>query len=534
MDKKFYSTIPATLIAFFAVLLLAPAFARAEAIAVTEAPPAPQEPVTPDTLFNAVIAKARALANENYLPPQRIEDEKLATLSYEDFQKIRFRQEAALWRDQALFEVQLFHPGFLFREPVAINVLDNGIVTPLPFDKSSFRYDGEGVEDKVPNDLGYAGFRIHFPLNNPEYKDELAVFLGASYFRLLARDQFYGLSARGLAVDTALPTGEEFPAFREFWLVKPAPDAAEMTLFALLDSPSIAGAYRFVIKPGTRTVVDVSTVLFARDAGHQIGIAPLTSMYLYGENSTQHYDDFRPEVHDSDGLLMHTGSGEWIWRPLNNPRHLRVSAFLDNNPRGFGLMQRDRDYNNYLDFETHYHQRPSLWIEPLGGGWGKGSVRLVEIPSMEEVNDNIVAFWVFDAPFERGAPMHLSYRMVTLNNLDPADNLARVLRTRTGWGGIPGAVPPQPKSVRRFMIDFEGGDLATLHPDQPVKADVQTTRGRIDDLVLQKLPGSDIWRLSFRLQDTGGDVADMRAFLTLRGQRLTETWSYLYEPIDSK
>lgn len=544
MDKKFYSTLPANVVALFGFLVLTPALAwgeqpSAQSNVATEVPaePAPEaaaETVTPDALFSAVVEKARALASEAYLPPQQIAEDKLNTLSYEDFQKIRFRKEAALWHDEALFEVQFFHPGFLFNAPVAINVLEDGKVTHLPFDKSSFRYDGHGVEDKVPGDLGYAGFRIHFPLNNPEYKDELAVFLGASYFRLLARDQFYGLSARGLAVDTALPKGEEFPSFREFWLVKPAADATSMTLFALLDSPSIAGAYQFVITPGTRTVVDVATVLFPRESGHQIGIAPLTSMFLYGENSTQHYDDFRPEVHDSDGLLMHTGSGEWIWRPINNPRQLSVSAFIDENPKGFGLMQRDRDYNNYMDFETHYHQRPSLWIEPLGGGWGKGSVRLVEIPSAEEINDNIVAFWVFDAPFEKGTPMHLAYRMTSLNNLDPADHLAQVLRTRTGWGGIPGAVPPQPKSVRRFMIDFRGGDLSTLHPEQPVEADVQTTRGKIDDLVLHKLPGSDIWRLSFRLQGAGDQPADMRVFLTLRGQRLTETWSYLYEPTDAR
>ena len=505
----------------------APAPGQPEAQASAEA-------VTPAKLFNTVVEKARALAASPYQPPAQIADSTLGNLPYEEFQKIRFRSEAALWHDQALFEVQFFHPGFLFKSPVGINVLEDGKVAPLPFKKSSFRYDGEGVEEKVPDDLGYAGFRIHYPLNDPQYKDELAVFLGASYFRLLARDQVYGLSARGLAVDTALPKGEEFPAFREFWLVKPGPEDTSLTVFALLDSPSIAGAYRFVIHPGTRTVVDVDTALFLREGGHQIGVAPLTSMFLYGENTTRHFDDFRPEVHDSDGLLMHTGSDEWIWRPLSNPKTLRVSAFMDENPKGFGLLQRDRSYDNYMDFETNYHRRPSLWVEPREGGWGKGSVRLVEIPSAEEVNDNIVAFWVFDKPFSADKSMRLAYRLTSLNSVDERNHLARVLRTRTGWGGVPGVKPALPKSVRRFMIDFEGGDLATLHPEQPVKPEIQNTKGEIDDIVLHKLPGTDVWRLSFRLKGAEDAPSDMRIFLTLRGQRLTETWSYLYEPVDAQ
>lgn len=545
MKKKNYLTPTANSIAIIVFLTLAPGMALArdantDSKSATRSEPAqPVQPaeveaVAPEKLFNTVVEKARAQAAKPYAAPTQIPDDKLGDLTYDEFQKIRFRKEAALWHNQTLFEVQFFHPGFLFKSTVDINVLEDGKVAPLPFNKASFRYDGEGVEEKVPDNLGYAGFRIHYPLNNPEYNDEIAVFLGASYFRLLARDQYYGLSARGLAVDTALPKGEEFPAFREFWLVKPAEDATSMTVFALLDSPSITGAYRFVITPGTRTVVDVDTMLFLRKDGHQIGIAPLTSMFLYGENSTRHFDDFRPEVHDSDGLLMHTGNDEWIWRPLTNPKQLSVTAFLDNNPKGFGLIQRDRDYNNYMDFETHYHQRPSLWVEPRDGGWGSGSVRLVEIPSAEEVNDNIVAFWVSDEVFSVDKPVGLAYRMTSMNNVDETSHLARVLRTRTSWGGIPGTKPVAPKSMRRFMIDFQGGDLSTLHAEQPVKPNIQTTKGEIDDLVLHKLPGTDIWRLSFRLHGDREQSADMRVYLTLRGKSLTETWSYLYEPSNAE
>lgn len=491
--------------------------------------------ITPNALFTQVIAEAKELAATPYEAPKTLSDDEMSGLNYSDFQKIRFRPEKALWRGQSLFEVQFFHPGFLYKQPVSINVLEDGKVREVPFDKSKFRYDIPGLEAKVPDNLGYAGFRIHYPLNKADYKDELAVFLGASYFRLLASGQVYGLSARGLAVDTALSAGEEFPVFRKFWLVKPSPTATSMTVLALLDSHSVTGAYRFVIHPGVRTVVDVDCTLYVRQSGHKFGIAPLTSMFLYGENSRRHFDDFRPEVHDSDGLLMHTGRDEWIWRPLTNPKKLHVSDFMDNNPKGFGLMQRDRDFGDYMDMETNYQRRPSLWVEPRDVGWGKGTVRLVEIPSDEEIHDNIVAFWVFDRPMVADSALRLSYRLTSLSDMPAEEHLARVLRSRSGWAGIPGAQPPLPKTVRRFVVDFSGGDLSSLAGDQPVDADIESSAGAIDDVAVRKLPGdSGLWRLSFRLKPVEGRDADMRAILKLRGRTMSETWSYLYASAANK
>ena len=83
--------------------------------------------------------------------------------------------------------------------------------------------------------------------------------------RASARDQVFGLSARGLAIDTAESWGEEFPWFREFWLVTPAPNAKELTIYALLDSPRVTGAYRFAVEPGEQTRVDVECRLFLRE-----------------------------------------------------------------------------------------------------------------------------------------------------------------------------------------------------------------------------------------------------------------------------
>src|SRR5690606_22798326 len=340
------------------------------------------------------------------------------------------------------------------------------------------------------------------------------------------RDQTYGLSARGLAIDTAMPKGEEFPRFREFWLVRPAPEATTLVIYALLDSPSLTGAYRFRLTPGRESLLDVDALLFARADVARLGLAPLTSMYLYGENQSRRFDDFRPEVHDSDGLLVHTGAGEWIWRPLSNPRGLRVTSLLDDGPRGFGLLQRDRAFEHYLDLESRFERRPSYWIEPRGDAWGKGAVHLVEIPSAEEIHDNIVAFWVPDEPLRAGATRRLSYRLhAPLDPLAEASRLGRVVRTRIGWAAIPGAREKPPRSRRRFAVDFTGGELNSLARAQPLEVKLDVVNGSASDVDVQKLPGRRGWRVSFVLAPEGAQAVDMRLHLELRGQRLPEPWN---------
>ena len=482
-------------------------------------------------LFDAVSSRAKLLAKREYKALETNIPDALSQMNYDQYRSIRFRPEASIWHNESLFELQLFHPGFLYREPIVLHMATDSADSYVQFKQEFFNYDGPAapLAGVAPDNIGFAGFRVHYPLNSNEYKDEFVVFQGASYFRMVGPGLAYGLSARGLAIDTAEPKGEEFPVFREFWLVKPAPADTRMVMYALLDSPSITGAYRFEILPGAPTEMLVEARLFARKDILKLGVAPLTSMYMWGENHTRYVDDFRPEVHDSDGLLMAAANGEWIWRPISNHRSLRVSSMMDENPRGFGLLQRDRDFEHYMDMEARYEKRPSMWIMPEGN-WGKGRAELVEIPSDSETNDNIVAYWVPEKPMKAGGSATFKYRLRSFDEHLPENSGAKVIRTRIGWGANPGQADPPPRSKRKFIIDFRGGELDNLSPDAPLVAEMQKSAGEVSELVIRQLPDGRTWRASFKLEPEGNKVADMRLFLKLRDQRLSEVWSYVWYP----
>lgn len=526
---------PLAVLAAFMLLFISAAHAQNQQPAQAqnaEAAPPPAPGVTAESLFETVIARANQMADEPYAPPQAQIPQQLADLDYHEYRAIRYRPEQALWNGIALFEVQMFHPGFLYQEPVRINELRNGEVRQINFDPALFRYENDAapLAEIVPQDLGFAGFRVHYPINTADYKDEILVFLGASYFRMVGRNQVYGLSSRGLAINTALASGEEFPRFREFWLVYPGNQGTTLTILALLDSPSVTGAFRFDVTPTNHVVIDVDARLFARTDVAKLGVAPLTSMFMHGEPSTRRVDDYRPEVHDSDGLLMHTSSGEWIWRPLGNPTQLRVSSLRDQNPRGFGLLQRDRDFENYLDAEARYDLRPSEWVALGDGDWGQGGVELVEIPSNSEINDNIVAYWVPEAPFRAGDERRYQYRLSTFGAGPMHPDLAYVVRTRNGWGAAPGQPNPPPPAVRRFIVDFRGGELSTLAASHPVEASLSHSTGQVSDVRVRRLPDGRTWRVAFKLTPEGSTPSDLRLVLKLRGRAISETWNYVWYP----
>jgi len=498
-------------------------------------PSTSMEGLTREGVSAFVERRARELAAAPYRPPPNEVPGSLAQLDYDAYRSIRFRTEAALWRGTSRFEVQLFHPGFLFDEPVRIHLVDDSAET-LDFDPALFSYEGDAAE--LPDDLtdtgslGYAGFRIHFPLNAPGRMDEVVVFQGASYFRLVGPGQVYGLSSRGLAVDVATDRPEEFPDFREFWLIRPEADADTLIIHALLDSPSVTGAYRFVLVPGEGTEMSVEAHIFARTDVGKLGVAPLSSMYLFDPTTAGAFDDFRAGVHDSDGLMARTRKDEWIWRPLSNGRGLRVSSLRDVDPVGFGLAQRARDFDSFLDLEARYHERPSEWIEVHPDDrWGRGGVELLEIPTETEFNDNIAAYWVPEEPFRSGDERRYRYTLSTFDGRLADETLGHVVRTRAGRAALPGDVA-QPR-FRRFIVDFEGGTLDELPAGASVDVMLETFAGRVDDARAEPIPSGG-WRASFRVEADTDRPPDMRLFLEVDGIRVTETWTYAWYPGETR
>lgn len=478
-----------------------------------------------------VTAKAQALAGKAYSVPKSNLPSVFREMKFADYQQVRFRMDKAYWsNEQTPFKLGFYHQGMHFDVPVRINEITATGVHRIKYDPSYFDFGNLTLDQAALQGLGFAGFKVIYPLNRADKQDELITLLGASYFRVIGKDQVYGLSARGLAIDTALPSGEEFPRFREFWVEHPAPDRRNLVIYALLDSPRATGAYRMVVTPGKDSTVEVQAKVFLRDNVGKLGIAPLTSMYLFGPNLPSPTVNYRPALHDSNGLAIHAGNGEWLWRPLNNPKHLAVSSFAIENPRGFGLLQRGHEFSQYEDLDDRYDLRPSGWIETVGD-WGKGKVELVEIPTPDETNDNIVAFWTPETLPQPGQPLEFQYRLhFTLNEPalhDPA--LAWVSQTRLSTGDVKQSnLIRQPDGSTAYVVDFEGPALAKLLPDAQVTAQVSLDdNGELVENNLRYNPVTQGWRLTMRLKvkDPAKPV-EMRAALVDGQTPLSETWSY--------
>ena len=503
----------------FAVLVTARACLAGEAIA---APAAPAD--QPVISFQTLRERARGLASRSYQPATAKLPDELRHLNYNDYEAIRFRPEQGPWQNEHLdFTLQFFHPGFLYQDPVVIHLVEEGRVRDFEFSQKQFDYGRVHFPQPLPTGLHFAGLRVLYPLNHPNKQDEVASFIGASYFRILGARQRYGASMRGLAIDTAEPAGEEFPRFTEFWVEKPAVHATFLQVFALLDSPSVAGAYWFVIKPGDTTIVQEEASLFPRKEIKKLGLATLTSMFLSGENRTRFIPDFRPEVHDSDGLLVRTGDSGWLWRPLVNPQKSHcVSRFEAAQPIGFGLLQRDRDPRDYQDLSAHYELRPSFWVQPTLNT-GTGAVELVEIPTPNEFHDNVVAYWVPGQKIVPAQEVHWACTLSSFLSGPEQSGLLTVQATRIS--------PPHDQMPPRFVIDFTGDPLGSSATPTGVEAKVQASRGEINNLVVQQNDITGGWRVFFDLIGDAGEETDLRAFLLNANSHRTvsETWIYHYE-----
>ncbi len=482
-----------------------------------EEPAAEQRPTEPFSREILLERAAELAASPHALPP-RPEGERQGRLTYDQYRSIRFDPDAAIWRNENRnFVVDLLYPGFIYDVPVNVNLVVGGTGRRVLFDNTKFMSERATYGPDAPGAsqyTGYSGFRVRAPLGAPDQPGDFLMFRGASHFRAAAEGQVFGLFARGLAVRTARPEGEEFPYFTDFWIERPPEQAERIVVHALLQSPSVVGAYTFSAQPGDETVVDVDVALFPRVEVAAFGIAPMTSMFLFDGSNRTRFDDFRNAVHDSDGLQIVNGHGERLWRPLANPRMIpRASFFVDENPKGFGLVQRKRTFAEYQDADAQYERRPSLWVEPKAE-WGKGHVELIEIPLPREVNNNIIAYWQPAAPLAAGQRADFSYRLrFTDEPLD--DSLARVVSTRVGQSS-------SAEGQRSFVIDFKSnGDIpSNLVPEVWSSAgEVYMPRG-------QAVPQAGVYRLMFELDPQRENLVELRTMLYADGKPWGETWLY--------
>jgi glucans biosynthesis protein len=451
--------------------------------------------------------------------------EVLEEIDYDEHWQIKYRSDYTLQAAGGRAPLRFFHLGKFFKQPVGINLVEGGNARPVMYTSDYFEMPKDSPAQKLPSDIGFAGFRVMEPGTE---RDWLA-FLGAAYFRSSGALDQYGLSARAIAIDTALASPEEFPRFTDFFFAPS--ETGELVLHAALDGPSVAGAVRWDIARGgpngRGVIMDMAVRFFARADIQRFGLAPLTSMFWYSETNQQRRRDWRPEIHDSDGLSIHTGAGERLWRPLNNPPRVMTSTFVDNDVRGFGLMQRDRLFENYQDDGVFYEKRASVWVAPRGG-WGEGAVQLVEIPTDDEIHDNIVAYWVPKAPVKAGDAVAVDYRLTWFEDEPEPPAVGRVYSTRLGLGGAPGT--ERPKGVERFAIDFDGGRLGDLTVDSGVEAVVTASSGTVSGTYTLPVVGTRRWRAIFDHTATGNEPVELRLFLTAGGEALTETWLYQHHP----
>jgi periplasmic glucans biosynthesis protein len=480
----------------------------------------PQSRPTAPFSHENLVQRAKSLSERTYEPLVPT-NQNWATLTFDQHRAIRFKPDLSLplSPDDAI-AAQLLPPGRALNNPVRLNLVEEGRVIPIPFDPTFFEL-GESAPSTL-SDVGgdYSGFRLHGHLNNPETQDEFVVFQGASYFRAIAKGHMYGLSARGLAIDIGEESGEEFPIFTEFWLQREAVVGQPITLYALMDSPSITGIYTFKMMPGDTTEMVVAVVLFPRRELHNFGLAPLTSMFLFDETNRHRFDDYRSGAHDSDGLAVHNGAGEWLWRPLANPLGVQESAFVDRNPRGFGLVQRSRDFEDFGDLALHYNDRPTAWVEPKGD-WGKGSVTLIELPTETETFDNIVAYWRPSAPFLKGERYEFAYTLSWRDTAPVTNDLLKVINTRIG---------ARPQGGKIMVIEYGGrnapGTQVTSTNAADLVPEIFTSRGVVQYPVIEPNPHTGGVRLTFQYDPQESNSSEFRIALRQDGQRVSEKWLY--------
>lgn len=519
--------------------LLKGVIASAVLLSSTSLTPAAAAEGTDSFAFNydSFSARMRDVAAAPYAPPKLISSAFYEGLDYDGHRRVQFNTKRAVWAEQDHgYQVHVFPPGWLFKETVSLFEVNEGQARPMNFTGADFNFyfdEDQKSQAETAEFPGVAGFRLNHPINDPDRADELVSFLGASYFRALGRDNIYGLSARGLLINSWRDGPEEFPRFSEFYLERPQ-NSDSITIYAALESQSVAGAYRFVIRPAgenrQETVMDVTARLYFRADIAELGIAPLTSMFLFGAANHISFDDYRPQVHDSTGLLVEPSDGTVIWRPLNNTKTLGNTYLADKAIRSFGLYQRGRDFETYQDAGAHYERRPSLKVEPISN-WGEGTIRLIEIPARYEADDNIGAFWIPAGAITAGSSREFSYRLTWGDlNAEEHSTLAYVAETRAGMGGVSGV--ENATALRKFVIDFAGGRLPDLEPDTEFNVLVTNSAGSIVSTTFSRIDANEHWRLVIDIDTADQPLIELKASIALGNEPITETWIYQWRGIE--
>jgi glucans biosynthesis protein len=498
------------------------AVAAGVAPAATVAGGAQQPPAPAPSPFSrdVVVEVAQALAAKPYGAPPTDLREPFASLTYEQFVGIKMKPGAAIWSGENRgFTIEPLHRGHIFTAAVDLYFVDNGAALRFGYDQARFDYGGLKVPEKLP-DLGYSGFRVLHSQSGAA-EAEVAIFQGASFYRAVARGQNLGVTARALSIRTADPHGEEFPAFRSFWIEKPAPGDNALVIHALVDSPSVAGAYRFTLRPGEATIIDTEATLFPRTSVDHYGLAGFAAASLYTPLDRRRADDLRPMVAAVNGLQMLTGKNEWLWRPVSNRENLQFSSFVDANPKGFGALVRNRDISAYQDDDQHWERRPSLWIEPLGD-WSEGAINLLEIPSESENNENIVAYWRPKASLFGGAQMSFAYRQFWCWEPPARPPLAMATDARSGRA--------LGSKLRRFIVVFSGDVLSDPQKTAHLSAALTTSPGSATNIRTFLNPLAKTCRVVFDVDPAGEAYCEMRLVLNSDETPISETWLYRWTP----
>lgn len=463
---------------------------------------------------NTVRDLSRALAKKPYEAPKAPLPDPFNSLTYDQYVAIRPKPGSAVWSgDNVGFAIEPLHRGFIFSTPMDIYIVEGGFARKLTYESSAFEFGKLVIPPNLP-DIGFSGFRVLRTVAGGSY--DVAIYQGASFFRAEARGQNFGVTARGLSIRTADPQGEEFPIFRSVWIEKPTLTDNVLVIHALLDSPSLTGAYRFTLRPGEATIIDTEMTLNTRAAVDHFGLGAMSATYLFGPLDHKRPDDIRPMVHEVDGLQMLTGKSEWVWRPVSNRNTLQISAFTDSNPRGFGLLQRNRSFEAYQDDDAHWELRPSLWIEPIGD-WADGEVRLVEIPSDSENNDNLIVYWRPRTSLAANSEIAYAYRQFWCWSPPAKPPLATVVESREGKFGA---------KLRRFLAEFTSEAFAKPERLAEIKPNIAAKPGRI--VAVRTFPSKErmTFRVLFDLEPTSDGVSEIRLVLEAEGKPASETWLY--------